>query len=191
MSTLKALSTLKTRHLLLAVGVMSMLGCAATLDDEKVDYGDEVDTPDVMIQDTDGKTTLSGDKKFGDEKSGDKKSGDKKFGDESFGLAADAKEHDQQNQPDQLEAGLAQNSKAQAADKPEQAVTPTAPAKSQVSAAQQVEPTPAKVEPVAKAESVARAQKAKQQPKVTQEQQRRQDNALEVADPLLGEVEPG
>jgi hypothetical protein len=181
MRTFKALSTLKTRHLLLAVGVMSMLGCAATLDDEKVDYGDEVDTPDVMIQDTDGKTTLSG----------DKKSGDKKFGDESFGLAADAKEHDQQNQPDQLEAGLTKNSKAQATHQPEQPVTPTAPAKSQVSAAQQVAPTPAKVEPVAKAEPVARAQKTKQQPKVTQEQQRRKDNALEVADPLLGEVEPG
>jgi hypothetical protein len=170
MRTLKALSTLKIRHLLLAIGVVSMLGCAATLDDENVNYGDEVNTPDVMIQDTDGKTTLSGDKKFGDE---------------SYGLAADAKEHDQQNQPDQLEAGLTKNSKAQTADKPEQAVTPTAPAKSQVSAAQQVAPTPAK------AESVVKVQKPKQQPKVTQQQKRRQDNALEVADPLLGEVEPG
>lgn len=176
MRTLKALSTLKIRHLLLAIGVVSMLGCAATLDDENVNYGDEVNTPDVMIQDTDGKTTLSGDKKFGDE---------------SYGLAANAKEHNQQNQPDQLEAGLTKNSKAQTADKPEQAVTPTAPAKTQVSAAQQVAPTPAKVEPVAKAESVAKMQKPKQQPKVTQQQKRRQDNALEVADPLLGEVEPG
>ncbi len=164
MSTLKAQSTFKTRHLLLAVSVVSMLGCAATSEDEKVDYGDEVDTPDVMIQDTDGKTT--------------------QYGDKNYGLAADAKEHDQQNEPDQLEAGLARNAVAKTAHQPEQSVTPTAPARSEVSVAAQVAPTPVK------AESVAKAKKPKQQPKVTQEQRRRQDSALEVADPLLGEVDP-
>ncbi|MCJ8270036.1 MAG: hypothetical protein MJK04_11625 [Psychrosphaera sp.] len=164
MTTYNALSTLKTRHLLLAIGVVSMLGCSATPADESIDYGDEVDTPDVMIQDTDGKTT--------------------QYGDKNYGLAADAKELDQQNKPDQLEQGLA-SSKARIAHQPERQVTPTAPVKSQVSASQRVAPIPAK------AESVAKVQKPKQKPKVTQEQRLKRDSALEVSDPLLGEVDPG
>ncbi|NQZ05581.1 MAG: hypothetical protein HRT35_00330 [Algicola sp.] len=162
MTTYKAIGTLKTRHLLLAIGVVSMLGCSATPADENIDYGDEVDTPDVMIQDTDGKTTH--------------------YGDKNYGLAADAKEHDQQNKPDLLEQRVA-SSKAQVAHQPVRQVTPTAPAKSQVSASQRVAPMPAKAEPVAKVK--------KPKPKVTQEQRLKRDSALEVSDPLLGEVDPG
>lgn len=78
---------MKIKNFLLAGALASLVGCANTADqNDTVDYGDEVETPDVMLQDTSGKTV--------------------KHGDKDYGLAADAKERDQQVTPDPLEGDL-------------------------------------------------------------------------------------
>lgn len=68
------------------VALLSMAGCASNGHEGGVDHGDGVDTPDVLLQDTDGKSVS--------------------YGDRDYGLDSNAKRNDQQIKPDPLIAGI-------------------------------------------------------------------------------------
>jgi hypothetical protein len=89
-----------------------------------------------------------------------------KYGEKDYGLAKDGKEHDQQIKPDPLEQSLADKSQS----------TKGSPQSTKQSTAQ-------------RSTQQEQVKVAKKKP-LTEAQRRKQDSALEVADPLLGEVEP-
>ncbi len=206
---------MKIRQLLLASGLLALAGCNSTSGARApVDYGDELETPDILLQDTNGKSV--------------------QYGAEDFTLAADAKQRDQQIKLDPLEQGLIQsahrtaqvqpaldnysrkvesNQQVEAKVKPvvkpavrsqavsvqqqvavapqvvQQAVQPTQPIKTET-AQTQVQAQQAPREPI-RLESIA-----KQVEKVIKEVKLRKETtaderALEMPDPLLGEFGPG
>lgn len=77
---------MKIKQIACVAALLALAGCASNGQDSKVDHGDGVETPDVLLQDTEGKSV--------------------QYGDRDYGLAKDAKKHDQQIKPDPLVAGI-------------------------------------------------------------------------------------
>lgn len=153
---------MKFKQILIVSAMLCATGCASNGQDNQVDHGDGVDTPDVLLQDTSGKSVS--------------------YGETEFGLAPDAKSRDQQIKPDPLIAGINTTQKSA----PPQAVVPTPAAEP---AQPVVKPPKAEKAPVPEPEPAEKPQKV-DKPKKKEVERLKRDSALEVADPLLGEVEP-
>jgi len=151
---------------LMAASLSLLAACSST--SNNIDYNDDVDTPDVLLQDASG-------------------------GDSDYGLDKNADKHNQQNKPDVLEQSMTNPTKTA---KP---ANPTEPAHQPVPT-QQSEPVPEVPEPVSvptpQPKPVATAKpKQTPQPKQTAKPEPKsmpdkQESALEVDDPLLGEIDP-
>lgn len=181
---------------LLAAGMLVMAGCNSTSNARApADHGDELETPDILLQDTSGKTA--------------------RYGDRDFNLDPQARKHDQQTKLDPLEQDLshsktvtaqvtpAQETYAEKVEKVKsqpQVMTPqaqpsqtqvqpvsepVAPVRQTATVSQPVKPAaPKKVESLGdKVERVIKSVDFGKEPS-------RSDSELEMPDPLLGEVDP-
>lgn len=125
-----------------------------------IDYSSDVDTPDVLIQDAQG-------------------------GDSEYGLDKNADKHNQQNKPDMLEQSVGGSNRATPSSRTStQATRPAKPEKSTQDKQQSKQRSaPIVVQQTPKANKKAKVEKANKEPT-------KQESALEVDDPLLGEIDP-
>ena len=132
-------------------GLSAMLSaCAGT---GKIDYNDDVETPDVLLEDAKG-------------------------GDSDYGLDKNAAQNNHQNKPDGLEQSTGSRSSASAAS-PRQ--TERVEVETQPQQTRRVEPQVTRTKPLKKTKP--KTQKPRKEPS-------KQESALEVDDPLLGEIDP-
>ncbi|MFT5162411.1 MAG: hypothetical protein ACI9FJ_000987 [Alteromonadaceae bacterium] len=210
---------MKIRQLLLVSGLLTLAGCNTTSNAKAPnDYGDELETPDILLQEADNKTV--------------------QYGEANFTLAADAKQRDQQEKLDPLVQGLfeyepvvaqvtpAQDSYTQRVETQPQPRPLPVPAVAQVQ--QQAEPTNTQVistpvvaeqmkvrsavksvtpvvqaqtaqtqhqpvqrtQPASKVETIAEQVESVIKAVTLKRELSRDDRELEMPDPLLGEFDP-
>lgn len=148
------------KSLILASCVTGLsLGLGACSSTGNIDYSDDVETPDVLLEDASG-------------------------GDSEYGLDKNAARNNQQNKPDGLESSTNSRSSVDASSSQTKSRSDS---QRETRADSQV-----KQERQPKVETqVTQSKPVKQtKPKKPKKQPSQQESALEVEDPLLGEIDP-